>query len=119
MTDLNLKPRLTWCEDCQRDVETAEPSPRCPSCGGKLYTVLRSALDGRRLTPQQEGAIAMTDAPTMLARIDELLATRQYEWARPTLEGIRETVARTGQVTLRQEEAVTHVMVGRLRHDAR
>jgi hypothetical protein len=49
--------------------------------------------------------------------IDRLLATKDYEWARDTLTGIAETVQRTGRLTLRQKEAVDHVMVGRLKHD--
>jgi hypothetical protein len=49
--------------------------------------------------------------------IERLLATKHYEWARPTLEGISETVTRTGVVTLRQREAIDHVMTGRLKHD--
>lgn len=58
------------------------------------------------------------DADTMLARITELLATKRYEWARQTLAGISETITRTGTVTLRQQEAVEHIMIGRLKHDA-
>lgn len=59
----------------------------------------------------------METGDTVVARIDELLATRHYEWARPTLEGIRDTIVTTGKVTLRQREAVEHIMVGRLKHD--
>jgi hypothetical protein len=58
------------------------------------------------------------DSPeTVVARIDELLATGHYNWARATLEGIRASIEQTGRVTLRQQEAVEHVMVGRLKHD--
>lgn len=56
-------------------------------------------------------------APIMLARIEELLATCKYEWARRTLEGIHRTICVSGSVTLRQQEAVEHIMVGRLKHD--
>jgi len=62
----------------------------------------------------------MTDRPdVMIARITELLATRRYDWARSTLEGIRSTIQRSGLVTLRQQEAVEHIMIGRLKHDVR
>ena len=62
----------------------------------------------------------LTDAPeTMLVMIAELIQTKQYDWARPTLEGIADTIRRTGCVTLRQQEAVEHVMIGRLKHDVR
>ena len=53
----------------------------------------------------------------MIARIEELLATRKYEWARETLAGIYATIETTGRVTLRQQEAVEHIMIGRLKHD--
>jgi hypothetical protein len=53
----------------------------------------------------------------VVARIDELLATRHYGWAQKTLEGIRGTILASGTVTLRQREAVEHIMVGRLKHD--
>ena len=52
-----------------------------------------------------------------MGRITELLATKKYEWARGILEGIRDTIERTGTVSLRQQEAVEHIMVGRLKHD--
>jgi len=55
----------------------------------------------------------------MIARITELLATKRYDWARSTLEGIRATIQQNGRVTLRQQEAVEHVMIGRLKHDVR
>lgn len=50
--------------------------------------------------------------------ITRLLATKDYEWARDTLDGIRRTVVLTNTVTRRQAEAVTHIMVGRLKHDS-
>jgi hypothetical protein len=60
----------------------------------------------------------MTDPPeTVIALIDDLLRTRCYEWARPTLVGIRTTIVQTGRVTLRQQEAVEHIITGRLKHD--
>lgn len=46
-----------------------------------------------------------------------LLATRDYEWARETLIGIATTIERSGQVTMKQKQAIDHVMVGRLKHD--
>ena len=49
--------------------------------------------------------------------IHELLATKQYEWCRPTLEGIAENIASRGRITLRQKEAVDHIITGRLKHD--
>jgi hypothetical protein len=58
------------------------------------------------------------DTPeNVIGRITELLATRHYEWARSTLEGIRDTIEQTQRVTLRQQEAVEHIMIGRLKHD--
>ena len=58
-------------------------------------------------------------AETVIARIDELLATKSYEWARKALVGIRTTISDSGTVTLRQQEAVEHIIVGRLKHDVR
>lgn len=55
------------------------------------------------------------DAALML--VNKLLATKNYEWARDTLSGIADTIHRTGAVTLRQQEAIEHIMVGRLKHD--
>ncbi|MDO8795389.1 MAG: hypothetical protein Q7J25_12290 [Vicinamibacterales bacterium] len=57
------------------------------------------------------------DAATMLDQIERLLATRRYEWARPTLEGLHRTITASGLVTLRQQEAVEHIILGRLKHD--
>ncbi len=59
------------------------------------------------------------DAFTMLERIEELLLTGHYEWARRTLEGIAQTIDATDTVTIRQQEAVEHIIVGRLKHDVR
>lgn len=53
----------------------------------------------------------------LLALIADHLATGKYDWARDTLEGIAATVEETNRVTLRQEEAVTHILTGRLKHD--
>jgi hypothetical protein len=50
--------------------------------------------------------------------IHRLLTTRKYEWCRPTLEGISRTIATNRTVSLRQREAVDHIMAGRLKHDA-
>lgn len=58
------------------------------------------------------------DSETMLTRIEELVATGKYEWCRRTLRGIHRTIEESGVVTLRQQEAVEHIMLGRLRHDA-
>jgi len=57
------------------------------------------------------------DPHDLLARIEALLVSGNYEWARETLEGISRTVRETGRASLRQEEAVTHIIVGRLKHD--
>lgn len=57
------------------------------------------------------------DAAYYLDVIDQLLATKTYEWARPTLEGIAETIVTTGNLTLRQKEAIEHIILGRLKHD--
>lgn len=51
--------------------------------------------------------------------IDRHLATRDYDWARDTLEGIRATVLDTQRVTLKQQQAVERIIVGRLKHDVR
>jgi hypothetical protein len=59
----------------------------------------------------------MIDVPQQLALIQSLLATKQYEWCRDTLEGIANTITRTQRVTLKQQEAVEHLIVGRLKHD--
>jgi hypothetical protein len=58
-------------------------------------------------------------AESLLLTIDRLVESKKYDWAKDTLLGIREMVARTGTVTLRQREAVDHIIVGRLRHDVR
>lgn len=50
--------------------------------------------------------------------IGRLLAGRQYEWARETLEGIAGTITATGRVTPGQKESLDHIVVGKLRHDA-
>jgi hypothetical protein len=44
-----------------------------------------------------------------LVAIDDLLSTGLYTWAWPTLNGIRETVERTGVVTGAQRRAVQHI----------
>ncbi len=49
--------------------------------------------------------------------IDRLLATKDYDWCRETLEGIAETIERSERVTPRQKAAIDHIMVGRLKHD--
>jgi len=49
--------------------------------------------------------------------INRLLGTRDYEWARDTLTGIATTIHATGRVSIRQKQAVDHIMVGRLKHD--
>ena len=49
---------------------------------------------------------------------ESLLATKKYEWCRETLVGIAETIRRTNAVTLRQREAIEHIIVGKLKHDA-
>jgi hypothetical protein len=55
-------------------------------------------------------------ATRLLDLIDSHLATGKYEWARPTLEGIAATVTDTGVVTIRQQEAVEHIILGRIKH---
>lgn len=62
------------------------------------------------LTPQAEELVDV---------INRLLASGDYEWARLTLEGIQETLYRTGSRTRRQQSAVEHIIVGRLKHDVR
>ncbi len=60
----------------------------------------------------------MPMTPTqLLDLIEDHLRTGNYNWARDTLEGIAATVEETNRVTLRQQEAVEHIIVGRLKHD--
>jgi hypothetical protein len=59
-----------------------------------------------------------TAAAHLLELIEDHLATGRYEWARPTLEGIAATVTDTGVATLRQQEAVEHIILGRVKHDS-
>ena len=56
-------------------------------------------------------------ALNVMDTIERLLATPNYEWARETLEGIYRTVEHAGRASIAQEEAVTHIIVGRLKHD--
>lgn len=53
----------------------------------------------------------------LLDLIERHLDTGKYEWARDTLEGIKATVEETNRVTVRQQEAVEHIILGRLKHD--
>lgn len=57
------------------------------------------------------------DPDDAVATIDDLLASKRYEWARTTLEGIRQTIEASGICTLRQREAIEHIILGRLKHD--
>jgi hypothetical protein len=57
------------------------------------------------------------DAADYIDVIDQLLASKSYEWARPTLEGIRQTMAASGIATAKQRQAIDHVIIGRLKHD--
>ncbi|HET9253886.1 MAG TPA: hypothetical protein VFO16_01630 [Pseudonocardiaceae bacterium] len=68
--------------------------------------------DDRDVDP---GSGDVEDAESHIATIDSLLATRDYEWCRDTLEGIRETMMMTGRATLRQREAIDHIIDGCLR----
>jgi hypothetical protein len=52
------------------------------------------------------------DVEAQLARIDELLATGRYEWARETLEGIAGRLAVQGFVSFSQREAIRHIIAG-------
>lgn len=42
--------RFCFCKNCKRYYESNQPSPKCPSCGTKLYTVVFSMLDGKPIT---------------------------------------------------------------------
>lgn len=73
-----------------------------------------------------EVLIDARDAPTNQQEVDALidlierhLATKDYNWARETLEGILHTVEQTNRVTRKQQQAVEHIIVGRLKHDVR
>jgi hypothetical protein len=60
----------------------------------------------------------MDKAAELLDLIEDHLRTGKYEWARDTLEGIAATVTDTGVATVRQQEAVEHIIIGRVKHDA-
>ena len=60
----------------------------------------------------------MDKAAELLDLIEDHLRTGKYEWARDTLEGIAATVTDTGVATVRQQEAVEHIILGRLKHDS-
>lgn len=61
--------------------------------------------------------MSLNDADYYLDLINRLLASKDYDWARDTLEGIHNTMMATGICTPRQKAAVEHIMVGRLKHD--
>jgi hypothetical protein len=61
--------------------------------------------------------VFVSDTDYYLDLINRLLASKDYDWARDTLEGIANTLASTGNLTPRQKAAVEHIMVGRLKHD--
>jgi hypothetical protein len=42
-----------------------------------------------------------------------------YRWAAETLYDIGWTIERTGRVTVKQREAIEHIILGRIRHDGR
>jgi hypothetical protein len=50
-------------------------------------------------------------------RIDDLLASGDYDWAEDTLGGILETVKHTHHVSKRQAEAVDNIEAGRRERD--
>lgn len=50
--------------------------------------------------------------------INRLLATKQYDWARGTLEGIAADAERWKRITSPQKQAVDHIITGKLKHDA-
>jgi hypothetical protein len=49
--------------------------------------------------------------------IDRHLATGKYDWCRETMTGIRATMVASGVVTPKQQQAVEHMILGRLKHD--
>jgi hypothetical protein len=71
------------------------------------------------MTPTADDHVAAATAAYYVDLIDRLLAGKNYDWCRDTLEGIRHTIDLTGRVTLRQREAIDHIMTGRLKHDVR
>ena len=79
---------LVWCgeEDLQMIRRKAELSPDAPP----------DARDG--------------EAHLLLVYIDDLLVDNTFRKARPTLEGIRNTVEQTGWVTRGQREAVRNIV---------
>jgi hypothetical protein len=62
----------------------------------------------------------MPNDATYYETLARQLADRaEYAWARSTLQGIAATIQRTGNLTLKQKEAIEHIMLGRLKHDVR
>jgi hypothetical protein len=61
--------------------------------------------------------MSVDDAAYYVDVITRLLATKNYDWCRETLEGIAHTVEQTGHLTPRQKQAVDRIIAGRLKHD--
>ena len=59
----------------------------------------------------------MNEAEYYLDLINRLLLTKDYDWAADTLSGIAATVHATGRLSMKQKQAIDHIMVGRLKHD--
>ena len=58
-------------------------------------------------TPPPESLISASD---FLAHLEDLSHDDQYRWALDTIEGISETVSKTGRVTLRQQTAIDNIV---------
>lgn len=60
-----------------------------------------------------------TGADAILAMIDDLLEDGNHTWAEETLTGIRETIARTGQATQGQQDAINNIANARAQRQGR
>jgi hypothetical protein len=63
--------------------------------------------------------MADRDAAYYVALAQDLASRAEYAWARETLQGIATTIRQTERLTVKQQEAIEHIMVGRLKHDVR
>ena len=82
------------------------------------FTAICDICFNRRIEPQRAAiGQAFKESEYYRKVIEDLLRTKQYEWCRGTLKGISNTIQKNGQVTLRQKEAVEHIIAGSLKHD--
>ncbi len=62
----------------------------------------------RHATPRTDPE-NVTDAGAFLDRLHDLCTDRAYDWASDTIEGIADTVMRTGRVTEGQLRAIDNI----------